>query len=50
MTHKSDTVDGTATTLWVGWPGVQFPVRVRKFLILKCPARLWYLHSFLLNG
>jgi hypothetical protein len=49
-TQTSDTVDDTATTLWVGWPGVQFPVGVRKFLISKCPDRLWSPHSFLLNG
>jgi len=49
-THKSDTVDGTATTLKVGWPGIQFPVGVRKFLISRCPDRLWSPRSFLLNG
>ena len=49
-THKSDTAEGIATTLWVAWPGVQFPVGVRKFLISKCPDRLWSPHSFLSNG
>jgi hypothetical protein len=49
-THKSDTADGTATTLWVEWSGVQFPVGVRKFLISKRIDRLWSPHSFLSHG
>lgn len=28
-THKSDTLDGTETMLWVGWSEVQLPVGVQ---------------------